>query len=775
MAEIKAVGKRALRLDGEGAVGKRLYRVESPDKVCGKALFIEDLEPPGVLHARVLRSPHPHARVLEVDAEAARALSGVLAVLTARDIPGENLIGETVKDRPVLCGERVRFCGDPVALVAARTPEVAEEACSLIRVAYEPLPPVLSPEEALRPGSPSLHPGGNLLAERKVRRGDVEAALREAHLIVENTYQLPMIQHAYLEPDGAIALPQEGGRLKVLCASKDPHRDLEEVAEVLGVSPEAIALDEVTMGGGFGGKLDPPVIIFVALLAQRTGRPVKLIYSREESFGATNKRHPFTIHYTTAARRDGRIVAVRVRALADTGAYATVGSITLTRATIHAVGPYRVPNVDIHSRAVYTNNPISGAMRGFGVPQIALAHESQMDEIAGRLGLSPWEIRKLNALREGDETATGQRLEASVGITATLEKVERRARPGRPSTRIRGAKRRGRGVGCAFFGIGATGHPNPARCRMEVSPEGELILYAGATELGQGSHTALLQIAAESSGLRGEEVRLATINTEMVPDAGVTAASRVTYMVGRAVMGAGEGLREILFGKAAELLELDRRDLSFRNGFFSSVSLPRKRLPLEEVARACWEHGPPPRAEGYYEAPITQLTPEDGQGIAYATYAFATQAAEVEVDAETGVVEVLRITAAHDVGRAINPALVEGQVEGGCAMGAGYALTEEVLLEEGRMVNEELASYLLLTSLDVPEVQMLTVEAAEPTGPFGAKGVGEPAMIATAPAILNAIYDAVGVRLRELPATPERVLAALRKEKTESIKYGENS
>ncbi|MFQ6110689.1 MAG: xanthine dehydrogenase family protein molybdopterin-binding subunit, partial [Nitrospinota bacterium] len=614
----------------------------------------------------------------------------------------------------------------------------------------------------LRPRAPSLHPGGNLLAEKKIKRGDVEAAFREADLIVENTYQLPMVQHAYLEPDGALALPQAGGKLKVLCASKDPHRDHEEVAQVLGLSPEAIALEEVAMGGGFGGKLDPPVIIFAALLAQRTGHPVKLIYSREESFQATCNRHPFTVHYTTAARKDGRIIAARVRALADTGAYATVGSITLTRATIHSVGPYRVPNVDIHLKAVYTNNPISGAMRGFGVPQIALAHESQMDEVARRLGLSPWEIRKLNALREGDTTATGQRLDASVGIMASLEAVERRAGPERLPRWGGTAKKRGRGVGCAFFGIGATGHPNPARCRMEAGPEGELILWAGATELGQGSHTALLQIAADSLGLGAEEVRLAAINTGTVPDAGVTAASRITYMVGRSVKGAAEGLREILFGKAAELLEIDRRDLSFRNGFFSSVSLPRKRLPLKEVARACWEQGSPPRAEGYYEAPITALTPEDGQGVAYATYAFATQAAEVEVDTETGVVEVLKIAAAHDVGRAINPALIEGQVEGGCAMGAGYALTEEVLLEEGRMINEELTSYLLPTSLDAPEVQMRIVEAAEPTGPFGAKGVGEAAMIATAPAILNAIYDAVGVRLRELPATPERVLAALK-------------
>ena len=736
-------------------VGQSIFRVDGPEKLTGESLYAGDVSFPGMLHLKMLRSDRPHAKILSIRSQAAERHPGVVAVLTFRDIPGTNRVGSPKKDQPVLCDGKVRLIGDPVALVAAETLEAAEEALSLIQVDYEDLPAVFSPEEALLPHAPQIHEAGNLLQERTLLKGDPDQGLRSADVVITNTYRTQMVEHAYLEPEAGVARMEEG-KLTVWMPSKYSHADRAELAGVLGLPVDRVRIVNATIGGYFGDKTSLSPGYYAALASLKTQRPAKMVYTREESFFASRKRHPFTIHYTTGAKKDGRILAVKADILADTGAYAASGVSVLLKAIIHAAGPYEIPNVLIKAKFVYTNHPVGGSMRGLGVPQVAIAHESQMDILAETLHLDPFEIRKRNGLKPHSITATGQRLGESVGLAETLDKVRNEiSKRGTPKSE--GSKRYGWGIASMIYGIGLAGRPSPSATRIEVDELGRFTLYTGIGDGGQGTATVLTQMAAETLSCRPEEIHLVAGDTDLTPDSGVTAGSRVTYSIGRSVQMAAQRLKDLLYKTAASALETVPEELRFERGIFYPSRYPGRGLPLVQVIKELKARGVSPVGEGSFDPELKAMDPQTTQGEPMATYAFATQGALVSTDIDSGELEVLSVVASHDVGKAINPANVIGQIEGSISMGLGYTLMEEVILKDGRIRNPRFSEYFVPTSLDMPGIVSHLVEAAEPSGPFGAKGVGEPALIPTAPAILNAIHTAAGIRVKDLPATPEAV------------------
>ncbi len=741
-------------------VGIEIPKVDVLEKVLGEAKYGADLPNQEPLHLKVIRSPKPHAKIMKISMGEALRVSGVERIFTAKDIPGKNLVGTITKDQPILASDRVRYTGDPVALVIAKTEEAAEEAAKKVVVVYEDLPSVHHPEEALQPYAPLIHEKGNLLLEFHVTKGDVQRGFKEAEVIVEETYTTTWVDHAYLEPDAGISYLDEKGRITIICPTQNVHYDQKEVASVLSLPLDQVRIIQCATGGGFGGRLDITVQCLLALAVFHLKKPVRIVYSREEVFQVTSKRHPLKIQYKSGAKKDGTLTAIEVDILGDTGAYASYGGTVAIRSAVHASGPYRVPNVKVRSRMAYTNNSWSGAMRGFGVPQMAFAHESQMDLLAQALKMDPIEFRLKNCLRVGSETATGQTLMASVGIGETLRKVKEwrdRLVISKNDSKKPFIKK-GIGVGSMWYGIGNTGIANPSTAQMEIDPDGEVRLFTGVADIGQGSDTALLQIASEAIGVSLGEIRLIRADTAVTTDAGATSASRQTYISGNAILNAIKNLKHVAIKEASQLLNIDEEDLFFEDGKVKSRTCLTTSIPIKEIAKRCKRIL---RGEGSFDPETTRLDPETGQGAPYATYAFATHLAEVEVDTETGKVKVNRVIASHDVGKAIHSQNVMGQIMGGVAMGTGFALMEEYVPGEAT----SFVNYLIPTSKDVPEVIPIIVEDEEPTGPFGAKGVGEPALIPSAPAILNAIADAIGQRIYHLPANLERVLEAVQKSK----------
>lgn len=769
-------------------VGQSVKKVDAVNKVLGKAQFAADIHFAGMLHAKVFRSTIPHGILRSLDVSAALKLPGIVAILTGNDIPGANSTGMIVKDEPVLVkiNEKIRKIGDPLALVAAETEEQAEQALAAIQADIEVLPPVFDPVAAMADSAPQLYAAGNVLAVRKIRKGDIDAAFARCSVVVEQEYRTQMVEHGYIEPEAGVA-KIDGDVITIWVSTQNTHFDAKEVARNLKVGLDKVRVIQAATGGGFGGKLDISVQVHLGLLTMKTRRPVRLVYSRTESIINSAKRHPCLITMRTGADATGKLLALECSIIGDTGAYASYGPGTLTRTAVHATGPYEVPHVAIEAYTVYTNNPTAGAMRGFGVPQIAFAHEAQMDMLAERIGITPLAIRMQNALRPGAVTATGAELEQSVGIVPTLEKTAAAAETiiTSPGTGGKGHKRRGTGMASMWYGIGNTGLPNPAGAYVNLLDDGTALVLTGCADIGQGSDTVMAQIVAEEFGINMEDVRVVSADTGITPDGGASSASRQTYISGNAVRLAAQEAKKVLIDMAASMLgvapgdivvghkELFVRPASGQSQFLTDclsecrldLGLPPKgkgqSVPLADCIAQCRMKGRLTLGHGWFNPDTTGLDPETGQGKPYATYAFATQIAEVEVDTESGEVEVLRIVAAHDVGQAINPVNIEGQIEGGCTMGLGYALTEEILVNEGRILTKNLATYLMPTSLDVPEMHPFIVEEPEQTGPFGAKGVGEPTLIPTAAAIANAIYNAIGVRFTELPITPEKVLARL--------------
>ena len=764
------------------AVGARVPKVDGLPRVLGTARYGADFRPEDVLAVRAIRSPHARARFEIGDLVPFLARHpGIVDILTAADIPGQNRYGiyPTGKDQPALAAGVVRHRGEAVLALVGDERTLASIDAGDLPISWYPENPLRTLDEALGAEAPQLHEHapGNVLVRGRLASGDVESALASATVTAEVEVETTHVEHAYIEPEAGVAR-RVGDRIELTVSTQTPYMDRDEVALILGLPPTSVRIIPTACGGGFGGKLDLGVHPLVALAAWRTGRPCRAVWTRPESMAASPKRHPARISATAGADADGNLIGFRFHGDFDTGAYASWGPTVANRVPVHAMGPYRWGAVLATTRAVYTDNPPAGAFRGFGVPQAAIAHEALMDDLAERLGRDPLELRLANAIRAGDRTPSGQTLIASAGLAACLEAlrphwVELRRAAAAHNATANGGIRKGVGVGAMWYGIGNTALANPSTIEMGVTRDGRVILLCGAVDIGQGASTVLVQIASDALGVAALDVELVSGDTDRTADAGKSSASRQTFVSGNAARLAGEELRrQILL-----LAEVDDGTITFERPGAEQASagqaaddLPGRILVTDGVGRSVpielAELSPVDVTDaetpcvlagrGTFDPDTTPLD-ADGQGVPYQTYAFGAQIAAVDVDPVLGTVKVRRIVAAHDVGRAINPTQVEGQIHGGIAQGLGMALMEAYV--PGR--TENLHDYLIPTAGDMPEIECLLIEDPEPSGPYGAKGVGEPALVPTAPAILGAIRDAVGVRITRLPATPDRVRAAI--------------
>lgn len=745
-------------------VGRRVPRVDGPEKVAGATKFMTDLAFPEELVGRVLRSAHSHALIRSIDTSAARALPGVGCVLTADDIPGYNGFGIIIQDQPVLAQEKVRMTGDAVALVAAESAEIAEQALSLIAVEYEALEPVTDPVRALAEGAPLVHAGGNLLQTTRLKRGDAQAALAAADVVVEGTFETPRQMHAFLETEGGWAKLEDDGTLTIWCPGQAAYRDRNQVARILGWSPGRIRIISNPIGGAFGGKDELTVQHYLALLALHAGgRPVKLHYSREESVVAGIKRHPFRIQAKLGVRGDGTFTALQARIHVDKGAYASLGPAVLNLAVEHMAGPYKIPNVDVEGYLVYTNNGTNGAFRGFGVPQTCFALESLVDMAAERLGLDLIAVRKANVVRRGEQDAAGHVVESSVQVWECLDALQRSdlwQQQGRWLREAPAGKRRGVGVACSVHGVGlGKGVPDFANAALELGPDGLFTLFVAPQEIGQGNATTYLLMVAEVLGCSLSDLRVVQGDTALVPDGGTVTASRGTYAGGMATVAAARNMATLLQQGGAALLDVAADDVTQGEG---RVSAGERAVDYQAVFERMSASGRPLRAEGYFILPQARHALEGVHGAPHYVCGYAAQAALVEVDELTGETQVLKVVSALDCGRVINPQGLEGQSEGGVVMGLGFALCEDTVMEGGVHRTRNLTSYILPTTWEAPAIETIAVEGEEETGPFGAKGIGEVVMIPVVAAIPNGIARATGARVWRLPATPERVWRAMR-------------
>ncbi len=750
-------------------VGTGITRIDARDKVTGTLKYMSDLSFPDMIHGVILRSKYPHAIIKKINTKPAKKLDGVEAILTHEDVPGLNGFGIAIPDQPVLCRDKVRYMGDAVALVGAESKELAALAAGLIEVEYEPLPVVDNPEHAMLESSPLVHKTGNIHNHVEVQRGDIEAAYREAAVIIENTYFTPRQMHAFLEPESGVATIDADKNITIWCGGQHPYRDQLQVARALGMNPRKIRIINTPTGGAFGGKDEITVQICLALLTLRTGRPVKIVLSREESVVAGMKRHPMKIRMKTAAAAEGTILANEVRIVSDTGAYASLGGPVIGFAVEHSCGAYRVENVKLEGFCVYTNNGVAGAFRGFGANQVTFAVETQLDMIAERLGMDKLEIRKKNALRKGDIAPLGHKMEASVGLLGTLDvagnsrlwqlKEEFKAKSGAPH------KKRGIGIACSFQGCGlGKGLPDYGAATVELLPDGGFAVGISCPEIGQGNTTAFTQMAADYIGCSINSIVMLSGDTGHTLDSGTSTASRSIYTGGNAMRLAVQNLHDTMLPVAAEILHVPEDDISFRDDAVISKSCHDKMISFKEIAQLVAGKGIPVKGEGYFLWPVSETELRGYVGIPHLLYSYVTQIALVEVNTLTGETEILEAVSVPDPGKAINPQGVEGQSEGGVVMGQGYALTEDTIIQGGITLTRNFSTYILPTSLDTPrEIQTIIAEELEPTGPFGAKGIGEAVCIPISPAITNAIHDAVGIWIKKIPATPERVYTALKK------------
>ncbi len=749
-------------------VGRSQIRPDAIEKVTGKAVYTDDLTFENMLFAAVTRTGIPHGFLRKLDVSKAKALPGVVAVLTADDIPGAHNHGLLHNDWPVMVGigERVRYVGDAVAIIAAETQQIATQAAALVEADYKELPPITDPIEANKPEAAHLHESGNLLKHIKVRKGDLAKGFAEADIILEHTFLTPFYDHAFLEPECSIAVPTVDGRMEIYVGSQIPYSDRQQVAASLDWDESRVHIAGQLMGGGFGGKEDIAGQIHAALLAEVTGRPVKLLFDRHESMVVHPKRHATQIRVKFGAKKDGHILAAESELFGDTGAYASLGEKVLTRATTHSTGPYNIPHVRADCYATFTNNPPAGAFRGFGVTQSCFAVESMMDMLADQLGMDPIELRRMNALRVGDTTNTGQVLSESVGLVECIDKTEAEMHRLTPNTThlfaprpVPGADHLVRAWGFAAgyknTGLGG-GATDKSGAEVELYEDGHFQVRTSAAELGQGLVSILQLMVAEELSVPLGQVEVLVMDTDKTPDGGPTTASRQTYVSGNAARLAAKTLRDAITRMIAERYDIPPNEVKFENG---NIRIRGISLSYTEVAKEMKSAGQEPRVLYEYTAPETKPLGEGGA--MHFAFGFAAQAAEVEVNKLTGEVRVLRVISANDVGRIINALSLQGQVEGGVIMGLGNALTEHLIIEKGRIVTDRLARYRIPSISIAPEVVPIIVEHPTSDGPYGAKGVGELVSIPTTPAITNAIYNAVGVRVDTLPIDQEKIAMRL--------------
>jgi aldehyde oxidoreductase len=718
-----------LKLTGKETIGQPVTRPDALEKATGTTLYAADLVVEGCAQIKVLRSPHHHAKIVHIDKAEAGAIPGVLAVLTAEDVKGTNILKMAGDDQPILCGNKVRFIGDPVAAVVATSEEIASYAIEKIEVTYEPMEPVLTPEEALKEGAIKVHDDrSNLFFEQPIIHGDVKKGFSESEVVLEKTYATQSVEHAYLENDAGVAYIHENGQLIILSASQNIHAHRKTIAEALGLSLDKVRVIQTPTGGAFGGKLDVSVGGILGLAALKLKRPVKLVYTRSETFAATPKRHPFLMKVKVGAKKDGTLMALDFNLTADGGAYKSFSNSVTQRGLIHSQGPYRFPNAKVYGKAVYTNTAFKGAMRGFGVPQVAFAIESTLDELAVELKMDPLVLRVKNGFVKGDTTICGQVLDHAIGFQECMETLkplyEKALHEARSNTT--NELKRGVGLGGVWFGPGRSA-PDQSEAWAELLPDDTLQVWIAASDMGQGTDTMFWQIAADTIGFPLEKVKVFTTDTEITPDGNFSAGSRQTYVSGRAVQMAVEELKKAMV----------------ENGVKTFSEMKAKGLPTLYKA---------------VNKPVTSRPdPKTGQGVPWETYSFGIQMAEVAVEMKTGKVDVLKITSVHDLGTVINIQNVEGQLHGGIYMGLGYALMEDFVYTK----TDTFAKFKVPRAKDMPEMEVITLNIPRKKGPFGASGTAEYADVPTAPAIANAIYQACGARVRDLPITPEKIKKAL--------------
>jgi len=754
-------------------VGKRIPKMDAGEKVTGKAIYIHDLKVPGMLYGKILYSPHPHAKILNIDTSDVEKLPGVKAVLTGYNTPSIKF--GFYKDNTPLKANKVRSCRDEVAAVAAIDPDIAEEALNLIKVEYEILQAVFDPEEAMKEGAPLIHeehvgekekkPTNLLNLPWRLVAGDVEEARKNSAYIAEDRFKVTWVNHCCMGTSGCLAQFDLKNNLTMYSITQIPslaQRDFTDALSAMGLQGKKVRVIKTMIGGGFGSKLDTYAFEYIAiLLAYKTRKPVKIVFSREEEFFATSPRQPAIIDIAQGCTEDGRLTFRDIRMVLDNGAYTSWGATTPSVMMMPISSLYKVPNVRYVAKCIYTNNTYSQAMRGYGNPQATFAIDSQIDILAEMAGIDPLNFRLRNTNTPGEITPQNFKINTcglKECIDSVAEKLDWRQNRGR---------RDGRGVGMASMihvGGGARVYKSDG-CGtiIKIDDFGTVNVFTGATDMGQGSDTVIAQIVAEELGTRVEDVVVIHTDTDVCPwDVGAH-ASRTTFVAGNSAIGAARKVKEQLLEAAAKSLGESAEDLDIRDRVIFSKKDPEKKSPLNKVLRnAHYTTGGNMVMGEYFYDPANENLDKEFKGNLSVTYAYGTHGAEVEVDKETGQVKILKYIAAHDVGRAINPMLLEGQVYGGATMGIGYALTERLILKNGKVMNSNFLDYKMLTAKDVPNIETIVVETNDPFGPFGAKGIGEPGLVPTAPAIANAIYDAIGVRIKELPITPEKVLAALK-------------
>lgn len=789
-------------------VGQSLLRRDAEGKVTGATKYGGDLYEKGMLFARVLRSRYASAEILSLDASRARQAPGVVGVYTADAIRGTGRTGLITRDQEVLARRQVRYMGDALAVVVAETEAQAEAALNLIQVDYRPRPALHTIDQALAPDAPRIHEYGNIMGGKRIRKGNAERALEtECDVVIEETFQTQTVDHAFLDLEAGCA-EYDGDTLTLHVSGQWVHEERRLCALALGLPVEKVRIIQPATGGAFGGREDISIQMYLGLAAlHNSGRRVYMRYSRRESMVARHKRHAIRCHYRLGAKADGALVAARVTVWSDEGAYASTGIAVMRKAASHATGPYRVPHVSVDVYGVHTNNNPTGAMRGFGAAQMAFAYEGMMDRLADRLGMDRHELRMKNLLRSGEAITTSQIIplvtarecmEAALVQWARGGKKEpgpilpMRSRPdsvpAEPGAAFAQARalwdsrsyetsapwiRRGYGISVFCFGLGyGDGFPDASRARVCFNDRDELEVYSGAVEVGQGLLNMIAQVAAQETGVPLEQVRVIAADTALTPESGSSSATRQTYFTGSAVRMACSELREHLFDVAQNRLGVHPLDIRIENGILFEAARPENRVPLGDVLAEARRRGVPLEAAALFKPRTVEEHPETGLSPrAFITYLFGAHIAQVLVDTETGQVKVERYIACHDVGRAINPVQVEGQIQGGVAQGIGMALMEEVLMnQEGRMLNAGFTDYILPSLGDVPEIEAVILEHDDPGGPFGARGIGEPPLIGVCPAIAGAIRDAVGLWVRETPATSERVWRGLNGEGGQDLK-----
>ena len=745
-------------------IGKPSPNLINFQVLTGGANYLDDLKMDGVLVGKLLYSKHACALIKKIDTSKAKEIPGVLAVLTHQDVPGENTYLLQTPDQPVLMADRVNYMGDTVAAVAAETEEAALAGLAAIEVVYEPLPGIYDVVESMKKDAPKVLPDyENIIPASTHEMGDLEAGFQAADVIIENTYQSQLIEHAYLEPEGALSYLDLEGNMVVYASNQAPNRDRMQIARSLNIPEQKVRVITPYVGGAFGAKDEVTVQIHAALLTQVTGRPVRILRSREESILTHVKRHPITVHHKLGATKDGKVTAVSIKAIADTGPYENSGIHVMWFVGTAGCAACYFPNARIETLAVRTNNPLGGAMRGFGGPQVCLAHEGQMDELAKALDMDPVEIRRINAVQSGQVTPNGGIIRNADAVPASIDEAvqmigwDKRDQIDRqPESHLR----RGWGMAASWFVIGLGRGRDNAGVIVEMATDGSVVLRTGAVEMGQGVFTALGAIAAEILGIDLNSIRVISPDTDITPDAMQTAASRQTFMSGNAVNKASLVIRNSLLETAAEETGLPIEILDLKKGQLQAEG-EELSISIPDLAAKATVANRPMFANGFYVMDFPEEVIGNNKYYSVGPSAFGTQAAQVLVDIETGEVEVERLIAVQNVGKIINYGGAYGQMEGGCIMGAGYALMEDLLVEEGKTLNDSLESYLIPTAMDIPPTEIKLLEIPEPFGPFGAVGIGEPSMMGTAPAIANAVSDAIGVRMTEIPLTPERVLAAI--------------